>query len=446
MKVLIVGSGGREHTLAWKIAQSPRVEKIFAAPGNAGIARVAECIDAGAEDLDGLLRFARGVRPDLTVVGPEAPLVRGIVDRLEAENLRAFGPSKRAAELEGSKVFMKQLCRRHGIPTADFRIFEDPAKARAYVQEFSGSPGTELPAGRGGLVVKADGLAAGKGVLVCDSAEEALAAIDTIMVERAFGEAGRRIVIEERLEGEECSILAITDGRIILTLPSAQDHKRALDGDEGPNTGGMGAYSPAPVATEALLDRVIGEVIVPTVHAMGRESRPYRGVLYAGIMVTRNGPRVLEFNVRFGDPETQAILPRLKSDLVPVLEGVAAGSLEDASFELDERSAVCVALASGGYPGRYEKGKVITGLEEAEATGAVVFHAGTARKGKDVVTAGGRVLGVTALGDSIQEAIDAAYAGVERISFEGAHWRSDIGARALQRAGRNSARESGGGA
>ena len=423
--MLVVGSGGREHALAWKIARSPRVERVLCAPGNAGIAEVAELVDVGAADLDGLARFARRERIELTVVGPEAPLVAGVVERFERDGLRVFGPSKRAAELEGSKVFAKNLMRRHGIPSADYQVFEGLEKAAAYIEEV-GAP----------VVVKADGLAAGKGVVVCATVEEAVEATRGMLEGGEFGEAGTRVVVEECLRGEEASIIALTDGKTIAPLASSQDHKAIFDGDRGPNTGGMGAYSPAPVVTEEMMDRITREVLVPTVHAMKKEGRPYKGVLYAGVMVTPAGPKVLEFNCRMGDPETQPLLVRMASDIVPALDAVVDGRLEDAQITWDERPAVCVVMASGGYPGKYEKGLPITGLEEAgKLEDVAVFHAGTARKDGRVVTAGGRVLGVTALGATVRDAIARAYEAVDMISWDGVQFRRDIGAKAVAREG-----------
>ncbi len=427
MKVLVVGGGGREHALVWLLSKSSRVKKLFCAPGNAGIAELAKCIDISAEDIDGLARFAHRERLDLTIVGPEAPLAAGIVDRWEKDRLGLiFGPSGRAAELEGSKIFAKDLMRRHGIPTAGYQAFSDPERAHAYIEEVNGP-----------LVVKADGLAAGKGVTVASTVEEAKRAVDEALVEKVFGEAGKRVLIEEKLVGEEVSIIALTDGRVIAVLPSSQDHKAVFDNDAGPNTGGMGAYSPAPAVTEEVLDRIVGEILVPTVHAMGKEGRRFRGVLYAGLMLTKTGPRVLEFNVRFGDPEAQPLLMRLKSDLLELILAVLEDRLGEVKMEWDDRPAICVVLASGGYPGHYEKGLAISGLEEAaKVEDAFVFHAGTAR-GNDggVVTAGGRVLGVTALGADLPEAIARAYSTADLISFEGSHRRGDIGAKALARTG-----------
>jgi len=423
MKILVVGSGGREHALVWKLAQSPMVEKIYCAPGNPGIAEHAECLDIKADDIRALREFARDNKIDLTVVGPEDPLAAGITDEFESAGLKIFGPSRRAAELEASKVFCKSLLRKHGIPTAEFRRFDDAGDAAAYVKS--------QPAP---LVVKADGLARGKGVLVCHTTEEALDAVKMIMVEKEFGDAGSEVVVEEFLTGEEASILAFTDGSTIAPLDSSQDHKPIFDGDKGPNTGGMGAYSPAPVITPEMFRRIEREILVPIVHAMNKDNRPYKGILYAGLMITKVGPKVLEFNVRFGDPETQPILVRMKNDLAPVLLAVAEGKLEEASLEWDPRPAVCVVMASGGYPGSYEKGKEITGLDECKAMeDVVVFHAGTAVQDGKLVTNGGRVLGITALGDGIEAARARAYEAVAKIKFEGAQYRTDIGAKAVGR-------------
>ncbi len=425
MRVLVVGGGGREHALAWKIAQSPRVDRVYVAPGNAGTALVAENVPIGAEDVEALAGFAERERIDLTVVGPEAPLVLGIVDRFRERGLRVFGPSAAAARLEGSKAFAKAVMERYGVPTAGYREFTDPEAARAHVRR-QGAP----------VVVKADGLAAGKGVTVARTVEEALAAVDAIMVDRAFGEAGARIIVEECLEGEEASFLAFCDGRRVLPMASSQDHKPVFDGDEGPNTGGMGAYSPAPVVTPELFDEIMETVMRPVVEGLARDGIPYVGVLYAGLMIREGRPKVLEFNCRFGDPECQPIVVRMKGDLVPVLEACIDGELDRVGLEWDPRAAVCVVMASGGYPGSYRKGIEIRGLEEAAALeDVVVFHAGTRREGDRVVTAGGRVLGVTALGDDIPAAIRRAYEAVERISWEGAHYRRDIGRKALRHLG-----------
>lgn len=423
MRVLLVGGGGREHSLAWKLSQSPLLTKLYCAPGNPGIEEVAECVSIGVEEVERLYRFAIEQRIDYTVVGPEAPLVEGIVDRFSQAGLRVFGPNKRSAELEGSKVFAKFLLKKYEIPTARFEVFSSYDDARSWVSR------VELP-----TVVKADGLAGGKGSMVCHSRRRALDALDICMREKRFGTAGERVIVEQFLSGEEASILALTDGETILILPSSQDHKAVYDGDEGPNTGGMGAYSPAPVITEELERSIEKNILIATIHAMRKEGRPFKGVLYAGIILTDDGPMVLEFNVRFGDPEAQPILMRLKSDLLPVLIAVTEGKLDQAGdLEWDPRPAVCVVMASAGYPGSYEKGREITGLDEvAKMENVVVFHAGTARKGGRILTAGGRVLGVTALGDDIQKAIELAYEAVSKIHFEGAHYRTDIGAKALK--------------
>jgi phosphoribosylamine--glycine ligase len=425
MKVLVVGGGGREHALAWKIAQSPRASRVFCAPGNAGIAGVAECVDIGAEDVEGLLAWATRESIDLTVVGPEAPLCAGIVDRFEEAGLRVFGPSAAAAEIEGSKVFAKNLMSACQIPTATFHSFTDLADAQAYLRAQRDFP----------VVVKADGLAAGKGVLICADLQEALDAVESIMGEKKFGAAGASVVIEEHLTGEEASILALTDGQAIAILESSQDHKAAFDGDEGPNTGGMGAYSPAPVITPKVMLQIESQILVPTIHGLAREKRPYKGLLYVGLMITKGGPRVLEYNARFGDPETQPLLLRLKSDLLELIELVVDGKLSASpDLEWDPRPAVCVVLAAGGYPGSYEKGKLISGLEEVgEADDLVVFHAGTTQKQGRVVTSGGRVLGVTALGDTVEAARDRAYAACETIRWEGVRYRKDIASRAIGR-------------
>ena len=423
MKVLVIGGGGREHALVWKIAQSPAVKKIFCAPGNAGIAKQAECLPIPAEDGQSLLHWAEKEKVDLAIVGPEAPLTLGIVDAFEARGLRIFGPSRRAAEIEGSKAFAKDLMEKYSVPAGESRTFEDYEAANRYVQE-RGAP----------IVIKADGLAAGKGVILCQKLEEAQAALDQIMVKRAFGGAGNRVVVEEFLSGEEASFLAFTDGETVLPLPTSQDHKPVFDNDRGPNTGGMGAYSPAPVVNEKVHREVMEKIMIPTVRGMAQEGRSYRGVLYAGLMIQDEKPKVLEFNARFGDPETQPLLMRMKSDLVPVLEATIEGRLSKLKIQWDERPSVCVVMASGGYPGSYERGKVLSGLEEAaQVPDAFVFHAGTAFQGGKVVTSGGRVLGVTAIGKGIREAIAKAYEVVGKISWEGAHFRKDIGRKALKR-------------
>ncbi|MGC1275185.1 MAG: phosphoribosylamine--glycine ligase [Planctomycetaceae bacterium] len=419
MKVLVVGQGGREHVLAWKLRQSPRVSQVLVAPGNAGTAVDATNVDVAATDIDGLAHYAVKEKPDLTVIGPEAPLVAGLADVLRKHELLVFGPNKNAAELEGSKVFSKQFMRQHGIPTADFRNFDAARDAFAYVEERPETP----------LVVKADGLAAGKGVFVCSSKSEALAAIQEIAVKRVFGDAGSKIVVEDRLEGQEASILAIVDGKSIVPLDTAQDHKAAYDGDVGPNTGGMGAYSPAPLVTPALMDTIIDKILVPTVHGMSRIGRPFNGVLYAGLMLTAQGPRVLEFNTRFGDPEAQPVLMRLKSDLFELLLAAAERKLDKVpELEWDPRPAICVVMASEGYPGDYEKGKPIRGLADADALPDVkVFHAGTRlNAGGSIVNDGGRVLGVTAIGDDVASAKLRAYQAVKAIRWDGAWCRKDI--------------------
>jgi phosphoribosylamine--glycine ligase len=428
MNVLVVGNGGREHALAWKIAQSPRADRVFVAPGNAGTALDAENVDISASDFPKLIKFASDNKVELTIVGPEVPLADGIVDAFQEAKLRVFGPSKAAAQLEGSKVFCKNLLHNADVPTAEYRVFRDAASATRFVTDRYPSSDQTVP-----LVVKADGLAAGKGVIVCSKRDEALDAIDRIATQREFGDAGREIVIEERLDGQEASVLAITDGRTIVTLPPAQDHKPAYDGDLGPNTGGMGAYSPTPLVDDKMLTWVEEHILVPTVHTMKRSRNPFRGVLYAGLMMTHQGPKVLEFNVRFGDPECQPLLMRLQSDLLDVLEATVDGRLDElSSLQWDPRPAVCVVMASEGYPGSYEKGKAIRGLEEAAKLPDVkVFHAGTAMKDNAVVTSGGRVLGVTALGNSISSAKLQAYTAVKCIRWSGAWCRKDISDKAL---------------
>ena len=423
MKVLVIGNGGREHALVWKIAQSPRVERVFCAPGNAGTAADGENVNLSPGDFPALIRFAKDNSVGLVVVGPEAPLAAGIVDAMEREGLRVFGPNRGAAELEASKGFCKDILRNAAVPSGEYHTFRDAESAIRFLQEREDVP----------IVVKADGLAAGKGVFVCDGRDQAVDAVQQIAQDKVFGEAGDRLVIEERLHGEEASVLAITDGHTLVTLPPAQDHKRAYDGDTGPNTGGMGAYSPAPLVDGQMLAWIEEHILVPTVHAMKRARRPFRGVLYAGLMVTNQGPKVLEYNVRFGDPECQPILMRLKSDLVDVLEAAVDGRLDRlAPLEWDPRPAVCVVMASDGYPGDYPKGFPIRGLAEAaQVPDAKVFHAGTALKDGQVVTSGGRVLGVTALGNNIAQAKLQAYTAVKCIRWDGAWCRKDISDKAL---------------
>lgn len=426
MKVLVIGSGGREHALVWKIAQSPKVETLYCAPGNAGIAQMAECVAIAADDIDALVAFAREKEIALTVVGPEAPLAAGIVDAFEAAGLRAFGPRANAAELEASKAFAKSIMLKYGIPTAKGRSFTDADQAKAFAASMNGN-----------VVVKADGLAAGKGVIVCQQIDEAVAAIDQILADKAFGDAGTRLVVEERLVGEEASFIALTDGKTVLPFPSSQDHKAIFDNDEGPNTGGMGAYSPAPVVDIFLQRKIMKEVMEPAVKGMAREGRPFKGVLYAGLMINNADIKVLEFNARFGDPETQPLLMRLQSDLVDLMDGVVDECLDCCKVEIDERAAVCVVMAAGGYPAAYEKGQVIHGLDAAKALpDTMVFHAGTRSENDQVVTAGGRVLGVTALGETVDTAITAAYKAVDAISWEKEQHRTDIAAKAVRRQAR----------
>ncbi len=421
MNILVIGSGAREHTLVWKIKQSPKANKIYCAPGNAGIATLAECVDIAADDITALLKFAQDNHIDLTVVGPEAPLVLGIVDVFEQHGLKIFGPNQAAAQLEGSKAFSKDFLHRRNIPTAIYKVFDDPKAALEFLAQ------AQFP-----LVVKADGLAAGKGVVICKNLKEANQAVDEIMVQKIFKSAGDRVVIEECLEGPEASILAISDGKHFFVLETAQDHKRIFDDDLGPNTGGMGAYSPAPVVTPEMMNKVISRIIEPTIRGMYKEGHPFKGVLYAGVMLTYQGPQVLEFNVRFGDPETEAVLPRLKSDLVDVMLASIDGKLEKMLLKWDDRPCVCVVIASGGYPGTYETGKNIEGLEDIQDPDTVVFHAGTKLKDGHVVTAGGRVLGVTSLGVTMEDAIARVYKSVDKIKFERAFFRRDIAAKAMK--------------
>lgn len=424
MRILVVGSGGREHALVWKIAQSKLLTKLFCAPGNGGISQLAECIDIKADDIPALLEFVKKEKIDLTVVGPEAPLASGIVDEFKNYNLSIFGPQKSASRLEASKVFAKELMAKYKVPTADFDIFENANEARKYIEE-KNAP----------CVIKADGLAQGKGVIVAKTKQEAIDAVNLIMEKRAFGDAGNRVIIEDCLEGQEASILVITDLKEVIPLASSQDHKRIFDGDLGPNTGGMGAYSPAPVVTKELFKEILDKVIYRTIDGLAKEGIDYKGVLYAGIMLTKEGPKTLEFNVRFGDPETEAIFPRLESDLLEVMLATADGKLNKISksggLNWDRRACVCVVCASKGYPGEYEKGKEISGLDEAaKMKDIVVFHSGTKKQNGKIVTNGGRVLGVTGLGNTIKDAIDWTYNGVGKIHFEGMYYRKDIGRKA----------------
>ncbi|GHD55141.1 phosphoribosylamine--glycine ligase [Thalassobaculum fulvum] len=423
MRVLVVGSGGREHALCWAIAASPLVDALYCAPGNAGIAREATCVPIPVDDLDGIVGFARDQRIDFVVVGPEGPLVAGLVDKLDAAGIKAFGPNAAAAVLEGSKAFTKDFCARHGIPTAAYGRFTEAEAAKAYIRR-QGAP----------IVVKADGLAAGKGVIIAETVDDALAAVDAMMADKAFGDAGAEIVVEEFMTGEEASFFALTDGSTVLALAGAQDHKRVGDGDTGPNTGGMGAYSPAPVVDDAMADRIMAEIVEPTVAGMKAEGRPFRGVLFAGLMITAEGPKLIEYNVRFGDPETQALMLRLKSDLLPALIAVADGQLAHVDLRWRDEFALCVVMAAAGYPGSYAKNTEIRGADAAETDDVVVFHAGTARDGDGrLLATGGRVLGVTALGAGAAEARDRAYAAVDRIDWPDGFCRRDIGWRAVDR-------------
>lgn len=421
MKVLVAGGGGREHTLVWKISQSPQVKEVYCAPGNGGISQKAHCLDIEATDLQGLVRICKDHMIDLTVVGPELPLTMGIVDLFQGEGLKIFGANRAAAQIEGSKAFAKDLMRQYGIPSAEYQVFDNRDEAAAYISK-KGAP----------IVVKADGLAAGKGVTVAETVQDALEALDRIMVKKVFGEAGERVVIEERLVGEEASFIAFSDGERVLPMASSQDHKPIYDDDKGPNTGGMGAYSPAPVVTPQVHQRIMQEIMIPAIKALAAEGYPYRGVLYAGLMIQDGVPKVLEFNCRFGDPETQPVLVRMNGDLIPIVEACIGGSLAGLRISWDPRAAVCVVMASQGYPGAYEKGKIIRGLEEAESTeGVYVFHAGTSFKDGEFLSAGGRVLGVTGLGRGIREAIEITYEAVSQINWEGVHYRRDIGKKAL---------------
>ena len=419
VNILVIGSGGREHALYWKLMESPQTDHIYAIPGNPGMG---EMIDISVMDNDAILRFAREKDIGLVVVGPEVPLMNGLVDDLEKAGIRAFGPRANAAEIEGSKSFAKDLMKKYGIPTARYEVFTEAEPARAYIRR-EGAP----------IVVKADGLAAGKGVIVAMTEQEALEAVDVIMEENSFGDAGARVVIEEFMQGEEASLLAFTDGKVIRPMISAQDHKRAFDGDKGPNTGGMGTYAPTPVMTPEMTERAVEEILKPTIAAMAKEGRPYTGCLYLGLMITSEGPKVVEFNARFGDPETQVVLPLLDGDLVEIMCACADGTLADVPIHWKDGAAVCVVLAAGGYPASYEKGHEITGIADAEAMGALVFHAGTAKKDDALVTNGGRVLGVVGMGADIASAVKAAYNAVDRISFQDAYHRKDIAHRALKR-------------
>ncbi len=424
MKILVVGGGGREHALVWKISQSPKVEKIYCAPGNAGISKLAECVDISPSDIKKLKDFALQKNIDLTVVGPEDPLVRGIVDMFEEAGLKVFGPSKKGAILEGSKVFAKELMKKYNIPTADFKVFKNINKALEFLKT------VKYP-----TVIKADGLAAGKGVIICKNFNEAEAAVNNIMKDKIFGEAGDKIVIEECLVGEEASFIAVTDGNSILPFDSSQDHKPVFDNDEGPNTGGMGAYSPAPVVNKDVYEKIITKVMEPLLNGFKKEGISYKGVIYAGLMINNGEPYVLEFNCRLGDPETQPLLARLDTDIIEIIEASINGNLNEISTKVkwSNNASVCVVMASGGYPGKYEKGLEIKGIEEAEQMDKViVFHAGTKMVNGKVVTNGGRVLGVTALGPTIKDAIKKSYDAVSKITWKDVHFRKDIGQKALK--------------
>jgi phosphoribosylamine--glycine ligase len=422
MKVLLVGGGGREHAIAWKLAKSKKLKQLYIAPGNPGTAQYGQNVAISDTDIPALVEFAKTNKIELAVIGPEDPLSMGLTDALEKVGVMVFGPSAAAAQIEADKAFAKQIMRANSIPTAESQTFDNFTDAKSYIASRDEA-----------VVVKAAGLAKGKGVFVCDDPSDAILAAERIMIDKIFGDAGRIVVVEDKLLGQEASILAFVDGRSIYVMESAQDHKPIGDGDTGENTGGMGAYSPAPVVTDKMMSQIVREVLVPAVDGMNRNDTPYKGVLYAGLMMTQGGPRVLEFNARFGDPETQPILMRMKSDLLSVLTAVCRGKLDEVSIEWDSRPAVCVVMASGGYPGDYEKGKVITGLDDAaKLKDVMVFHAGTAEKDGQIVTAGGRVLGVTALGDTIAEAKARAYEAVAKISFDKAYYRKDIADKAIK--------------
>ena len=422
MKVLVIGSGGREHTLIWKINQSPKVSQIYCAPGNAGISQLAQCININADNIEELVNFANKEKIDLTVVGPELPLSKGIVNEFNRWGLKIFGPSQEAAEIESSKVFSKYLMKKYNIPTANYEVFQNSEEALDYIKQQT------FP-----LVIKADGLAAGKGVFIVKNLDQVVDALNTLMEEKKFGEAGRQIVVEEFLEGEEVSILAFCDGKAVVPMISSQDHKKIFDNDQGPNTGGMGAYSPVPFYTTEIKEKVCREILKPTVKGLRNEEKEYKGVLYAGLILTKEGPKVLEFNARFGDPETQVVLPGLKTDLVDILNAVIEETLHKINIEWEDNAAVCVVVASGGYPGKYPKGKVISGLEGLEKMkDIVVFHAGTKLQDGKVITSGGRVLGITARDETISKAKERAYKGVKEIYFEDMYYRKDIASKAVK--------------
>lgn len=422
MDILVIGSGGREHTLTWKLAQSKLVDKIYAVPGNPGMEKIAQCIPGSVEDNEFLVKVAQEKKVDLVVVGPEVPLTNGIVDDMAKVGIASFGPQKAAAQLEGSKSFSKNIMKKYGIPTAKYEVFTDAVEAKNYIEK-EGAP----------IVIKADGLAAGKGVIVAETKEQALEAIDEIMCDKTFGSAGNSVVIEEFMAGEEASVLAFTDGETIIPMIPSQDHKRAYDGDKGPNTGGMGTYAPAPVITEDLMKQVQTKILEPTIKAMKQEGYEYKGCLYAGLMITAEGPKVVEFNARFGDPETQVVLPLLESDLAEIMLACVNGTLANCDIKWSKKAAVCVVMSAGGYPAKYEKGNEILGLDKAENENVLVFHAGTAKKDGKIVTNGGRVLGVVALGDDIKTAVDKVYIDIKLIDFKDVYYRKDIAHRAFNR-------------
>jgi len=416
MNVLVIGGGGREHAIVWKIAQSPKVKKIYCTPGNGGIAGLAECVNIKATDLNAIVDFAKNNSIDLAVVGPDDPLAMGLVDMLENAGIRTFGPEKKAAIIEASKVFSKELMKKYNIPTAKYEVFEEPEKAKEYLKECS------FP-----IVIKAEGLALGKGVIIAQDLEEAFGAVNEIMIEKKFGESGSRIVIEEFMTGQEVSMVSFTDGKTVIPMVSAQDHKRIFDNDKGPNTGGMGVFSPSRIYTDEIADECMEKIFIPSIRAMELEGRKFKGIIYFGLMITQNGPKLLEYNARFGDPETQAVLPRLKTDIIDIFEAVIDEKLNEIDIEWHEGGSACVVMASGGYPGDYQTGYEITGIKQAEELGCIVFNAGTKLNDGKLVTAGGRVLGVTAIGESLDKAIKKAYEGVQKVNFKDAHYRKDIG-------------------
>lgn len=421
MKVLVVGGGGREHAIIWKLSQNPKISELFCAPGNGGISKLASCVPIKATDIEGIVNFSGENKIDFVMVAPDDPLVAGMVDALEAAGIRAFGPVKAAAVIEGSKSFSKDLMKKYNIPTAGYAVFESSAGALKYLDTCSAP-----------VVVKADGLALGKGVIIAQTIAEAKAAVNNIMNDRVFGEAGNKVVIEEFIEGPEVSILAFTDGKTVVPMVSSQDHKRVFDHDQGPNTGGMGTFSPSLIYDGKLAEQCMKEIFIPTIEAMNREGRKFKGILYFGLMITKDGPKVIEYNARFGDPETQVVLPRLKTDLLDIFNAIIDEKLAGIKIEWSDNAAVCVIAASGGYPGKYPAGLEISGLEAAEADENVaVFHAGTSCKDGKFYTAGGRVLGVTAVEENMEKAISKAYAGIEKISFEGMHYRKDIGKKSI---------------